>query len=275
MKTVLIPVDFSHTSSNALQFISDLNQDVDMEKIILLKTHYVSIYSNIIPSGYGQSNAEYILQERTDTEEQLTFTGQKLLRQCKPGTKVETLISDLPIAQAILDTISDQGATLLVLGSDAGDEESPVGENVIEITQASMIPVLIIPSASKYLKVEKVLVPCGAGAISQLQRLNRLRQILPDPELVILNVDHKHTGDEEDYRAQIKERLGDFSYTVYYAREENIAAGILNFAKQSKDIQLIVALPGKYSFFYNLTHQNITEAITLNAKIPVLIFKEN
>lgn len=275
MKTILIPVDFSNTSSNALQFIADLNQDIDIEKIILLKTHYVSIYSSIIPSGYGQSNAEYILQERTETEEQLTLTAQKLLEQCKAGTDVETLISDLPISQAIIDTVRDQSATLLVLGSDAGNDESPVGENVIEITQTSSIPVLIIPSASKYKKVEKVLVPCGAGAISQLPRLNRLRQILPDPELVILNVDHKHTGDEGDYRAQIKERLGDFSYTVYYAQEKNIATGILTFAKESKDIQLIVALPGKYSFFYNLTHQNITEAITLNAKIPVLIFKEN
>ncbi|MBE9463464.1 universal stress protein [Dyadobacter subterraneus] len=275
MKTILIPVDFSNTSSNALQFIADLNQNIDIEKIILLKTHYVSIYSSIIPSGYGQSNAEYILQERTETEEQLTLTGQQLLKRCKAGVQIEVAVSDLPILRAIHDMIRDQSPTLLVLGSDASNDESPLGEYVIEIAQISSIPVLIIPSASKYRKVERVLVPCGAGAIPQLPRLNRLRQMLPNPELVILNVDHKHTGDDENYRTQIKEMLGDFSYTVYYAQDKNIAKGILDFAKERKNIQLIVALPGKYSFFYNLTHQNITEAITLNAKIPVLIFKEN
>ncbi|GLU55494.1 universal stress protein [Dyadobacter frigoris] len=275
MKTILIPVDFSNTSSNALQFIADLNQDIDIEKIILLKTHYVSIYSSIIPSGYGQSNAEYILQERTETEEKLNATGQELLKKCKNGVKVEIAVSDLPILRAVHEMIRDQGPTLLLLGSDASDDESPIGEYVIEIAQISTIPVLIIPSASKYKKVERVLVPCGPGAIPQLPRLNRLRQILPNPELVILNVDHKHTGDDGNYQAQIKEMLGDFSYKVFYAQEKNIAKGILDFAKESKDIQLIVALPGKYSFFYNLTHQNITEAITLNAKTPVLIFKEN
>ncbi|WP_159476381.1 universal stress protein [Dyadobacter sp. 3J3] len=275
MKTILIPVDFSNTSSNALQFIADLNQDIDIEKIILLKTHYVSIYSNIIPSGYGQSNAEYIVQERTETEEQLTLTAQQLLKQCKPGVQIEVAICDLPMLRAVHDMIRDQIPTLLILGSDANNEESPIGDYLIEIAQISTIPVLIIPSASKYKKVERVLVPCAAGAISQLPRLNRLRQMLPNPELVILNVDNKHTGDDENYQAQIKEMLGDFSYTVYYAQEKNIAKGILDFAYESRDIQLIVALPGRYSFFYNLTHQNITEAITLNAKIPVLIFKEN
>jgi nucleotide-binding universal stress UspA family protein len=275
MKTILIPVDFSNTSSNALQFIADLNQDIDIERIILLKTHYVSIYSSIIPSGYGQSNAEYILQERTETEEQLNLTGSELIKKCRPDVKIEIMTSELPILRAIHDAIRDQKPTLLLLGSDASDDESPIGEYTIEIAQISKIPVLIIPSASHYKKVEGVLVPCRADAISQLSRLNKLRQMLPDPELVILNVDHQQTSEDDIYQARIKEMLGDFSYKVYYAKEKNIAKGILDFARENKEIQLIVALPGKQSFFYNLTHQNITEAITLNAKIPVLILKEN
>jgi hypothetical protein len=36
---------------------------------------------------------------------------------------------------------------------------------------------------------------------------------------------------------------------------------------------MIIALPGKYSFFYNLTHKSITQAIALNAARPVLILK--
>jgi hypothetical protein len=48
--------------------------------------------------------------------------------------------------------------------------------------------------------------------------------------------------------------------------------GILNFT-QTKDVQLIVALRGKRSFLYYLTHKSISEAIYRNAKEPVLILK--
>lgn len=47
---------------------------------------------------------------------------------------------------------------------------------------------------------------------------------------------------------------------------------ILHAAEERK-VQMIVALPRKHSFFYHLTHQNITQGIVLNAAEPVLILK--
>ena len=280
MKTILIPVDFSLTSSNALQYVADLSADIAIDRILLLKTHYVSIYSHIIPSAeYGQSNAQYILEERTSIEDQLLTVGQELLKKCGTDIRIETVVSELPILRAVHDVLNDQKPNMLVLGSDANGIESQIGEYVVEIAQISTVPILIIPSASHYRKVERILVPSDFDPVSQLSVLQKLQklQLLLNPEIVILNVDPKpkQGRDEKILLNQLEEYLGSFSYEINYSEEKNIAKGILEFARQRDDIQLIVALPGKYSFFYNLTHNNITDAITLNAHIPVLILKEN
>jgi len=278
MKTILIPVDYSFTSSNVLKFVSSLSEDVDIERIILLKTHNVSLYSHFAyTSEYGQSNAEYILQERTEVEEQLTSTALDMLKKCKIGVKIETAMSDLPIIRAINQVVKEQKPDLLLLGSDPEGYESPIGEYVIEITQTSLVPVLIIPATSKYQKAENVLVPCDLKAVSQLALLQKLHkiQLILHPELILLNVDpeRKYEENAEFYEKQLEEQLGSFSYRLFYAEEKNTAKAILDFARQNEDIQLIVALPGKHSFFYKLTHQSITEVIALNSNIPVLILK--
>lgn len=278
MKTLLIPVDFSYTSSNTLQYVADLSAHLEVGRIILLHTHYVSVYSHIIPSAqYAQSNADYIYQERTAVEEQLRNVGLELETKMGADVSVETAVTDLPLLRAVHDVINDQKPDLLVLGSDVNEEESAIGEYVIELSQISSVPVLVVPSGSKYQKVREILVPCNLDAISQLARLQRLRQVLlTSPELVLLNVDpeNKYQRSEAYYREQITGVLDNFTYVLNHTDETNTAKAVLDFARTNNNIQLIVALPGKHSFFYKLTHSSITEAIAQNARIPVLILKD-
>jgi hypothetical protein len=54
--------------------------------------------------------------------------------------------------------------------------------------------------------------------------------------------------------------------------KKDVLKSVLHTAAELK-VQVIVALPGKHSFFYNLTHQNIMHGIVMNAIRPVLILK--
>jgi nucleotide-binding universal stress UspA family protein len=280
MKTILIPVDFSSTSDHVLQYIADASEDIDIGRIILLQTHYHSVYSHDLSSApYGQSDADFIMEERTEVEQDLRITGQKLLKKCKPGVQVEIAISDLPLLRAIHDMIKDHQPDLLLLGSHNQGYEGDIGESIMDITQISTIPVLIIPTTSEYHKLDSILVPCDFGAISQLSLLQKLLKIqfMPNPELTILNVGpfYQHSAKEGFHRALLKEQLGDSKYKLYYSEEKNIAQGILNFAGKNEEIQLIITLPGRHNFFYKLTHRSITETIALHTQIPLLILKNN
>jgi hypothetical protein len=106
-----------------------------------------------------------------------------------------------------------------------------------------------------------------------LQALPPVRPIF-HPELMVLNVD---TGKPralkpEAIEEQLQRILQSYQYEIHYTQNRYILQGILNFTVEHP-YQMIVALPGRHSFFYNLTHSSITQALTLNAQKPVLILK--
>jgi len=279
MKTMLIPVDFSGTSENALKFAAAFSKDRNVDRIILLKSHYVSMYAQLLPTAdFVQLSVAEIKDERKKISERLKEIGETLLKKCNPNIKVEIAISELPLLRAIHQVIEEEHPGMLLTGSGntSSPDESYIGDQVITIVKTSSIPVLLVPEGVGYKKIKQALLPCDFAAVSRcgLLKVFHASQKWPHPELMILNVDPKqkqlmHDSEPAD---ALKRLLENYQYEVYYSENKNVVNGILGFAK-THDVQLIIALPGKNSFFYNLTHSSITEALVQNKHHPVLILK--
>jgi hypothetical protein len=80
--------------------------------------------------------------------------------------------------------------------------------------------------------------------------------------------DEKFRSTEE----KLHQILKNFPHQIIYTNEADIINGILNF-ETKHPVEIIIALPGKYSFLYTLTHKSISQAIYRNATKPVLILK--
>lgn len=277
MKTILIPVDFSETSNNAIKYVADMGCDMPVKKIILLKSYYTSVYEQILPSpDFLQLRVDDFENERKIIEEQMVLLRKQLHNHCHEHIIIETVISTEPIIRAIHQVIEDQKPDLMVVGGDLSGEYSLIGEQIIEIAKSSPVKLLIIPANSRYQKIEQALVPCDFEAVARLgilKGLNTSHDWL-NPKLMILYVDpkKKHIGREAEFDASVKQLVNCYECKLYYSEDKNIVRGILNFAVEQQ-AQLIIALPGKHSFFYNLTHSSITEALSLNARHPVLVLK--
>jgi len=279
MKTLLIPIDFSDTSANVIRYATDFVKDVPVERIILLKSYYTSMAAQLLPSAdFVQMDAQEISDERQKIESHVKFIAHKLLKNCSSSIKVESGISDLPLLRAIHEVIDTERPGLVMIGSDHSSRQghSPIGEQVISISKTSAAPVLIIPAGLRYQNIKQALVPCDFSAISRMAILKGLRssQQWLHPELIVLNVDPGkiNSTQAEENTSALKEMLESYSYQVYYSKDVNVVHGILDFSEHHK-VQLIIALPGHYSFFSNLTHKSITNALAVNASQPVLILK--
>ena len=279
MKTLLIPIDFSDTSGNVIRYATDFVKDVPVERIILLKSYYTSMAAQLLPSAdFVQMAAQEISDERQKIESHVKFIAHKLLKKCNSSIKVESGISELPLLRAIHEAIDAERPDLIMIGSDHSSRggHSPIGEQVISISKTSTAPVLIIPAGLCYQHIKQALVPCDFSAISRMAILKGLRssQQCLHPELMVLNVDPEKINSihEEENTDALKEMLESYAYRVCYSEDKNVVHGILDFSEQH-EIQLIIALPGQYSFFRNLTHKSITNALAINANQPVLILK--
>ena len=279
MKTLLIPIDFSDTSANVIRYATDFVKDVHVDRIILLKSYHTSLAAQLLPSiDYVQVSAEEIADERQKVESHVKFIAHKLLKKCNFSAIVESGISELPLLRAIHEVINTEDPDLIMIGNDHGSREghSPIGEEVISIAKISKVPLMIIPADLRYQKIKKALVPCDFAAVSRMDLLKELHSSEKwlHPYLIVLNVDPGKVNSihaEENIEA-LKEMLESYAYRVYYSEDQNILHGILDFSKHN-DVQLIIALPGHYSFFNNLTHKSITNALEINANLPVMILK--
>src|SRR3954470_12013405 len=83
MRTVLIPIDFSAAADNAIQYTSGLIHDMLVDRVILLNSYFVSMYTQLLPaSEFVQFTSEDMSQERHQIEIQLEEIGARLNRQC-------------------------------------------------------------------------------------------------------------------------------------------------------------------------------------------------
>ncbi|HXR84090.1 MAG TPA: universal stress protein [Hanamia sp.] len=282
MKTLLVPVDFTTASENAINFTAEWSRKYLYERIILLRSFYTSMYEGAIMSGeFANVDQDYLNRNRMQEKEQLDELCKRLAKKTGPDIKVQTAVTELPLIRGIIEVIKKEDITMVLLGSDQANSnnESLISGNVINIAKISPVRVLIVPENYQYKEIKKCLVPCNFNAVESLNKVNTLRTSPQwrDVQLMVLNVDakQKHLAPDEKFKAAEKslhEYLKNFHHSIYYVQDKNVISGILNFTK-TNEVELLIALPGKYSFLYNLTHTNISEGLYRNTKIPVMILK--
>src|ERR1700709_1493206 len=98
MKTLLVPVHFTATSENTVNFAAEWSQRYDYKRIILLKTFYDSMFENLIMSAeYANVNQDYLNRFRNEGEEQLQDLCRRLSQKVGSGVQVTTAISEFPL----------------------------------------------------------------------------------------------------------------------------------------------------------------------------------
>lgn len=280
MKTVLVPVDFSETSINAVDYAAGFCKQFEYQRIILLKSFYDTMFDEVVMSAeYGGVGTDFRSKEHQEAEARLQQWAKQLSLKNKE-VEVIVMTSELPLMRAIAQTIAEEHPRAILIGSDnnAYDNDSYVSKHVIKIARTSPINVIIVPAGQPFQTIEEVLIPTDAFSKGSLVRLDEVgnRPYLGKMKLNILKCDPAHLKEVHQQSANEDELHGILSHSrhqIFAATEKNVVDAVMNFTKQHP-VQLILALPGKYSFLYRLTHQLISEAICSNTQKPVLIVKQ-
>lgn len=280
---MLIPVDFTDTCNNAVDYAMEWARAYGYARIILLKTFYGSLFDNLVPAAeYMHVNQDYMAQEREESEKKLNELHSRLTERAGGDLKIVKAVSELPLLRAIMEVVEDEKPELIVVGSDNYDHSSNgfIAGNVISIAKISPIRVLIVPSHSTYVPVKQALVPCNYTMVETLDKLDSYQAssiAWRTKKLLVLNVDpgEKYLHPDEQFKkaeAALHEYLKNFEHEVFYSNNKNIINGIIDFCN-AHEVEVIIALPRKHSFLYSLTHKSISEAIYRNAMRPILILK--
>jgi len=284
MKKVLIPIDFTRSSNNAISYAVALSEHSPIKQIILVVNVYITEFEQLMPSAdFIQFTMDKVQAVNGQLKTQFEDLKSTLLKRLKPEVRVSFILSKMPFLQSVRELIKKEKPDLLVVGSNhsGATEESYISDHLIKVARTSVIPVLIVPALAKYQPIKNALVPFNLSnfaGISLIKRLDSLKNWSP-PKLLLLNVDNTLAVlVKDDLTCKVAEQIGshlqNYSYQFYYSEEKDVLKSINHFSYEN-DLQLIIALPGEHSFLYNLTHRSITKGLARNNYKPVLILKNS
>lgn len=274
IKKILVPIDFSNNSMNALQTAVAMAKRHGADLKLL---HVFDIDNTLYPEDNMGSNAdpEVAIQSLT-----------RLASSVKRGDEVNCSIAYVSgyIPNAILQTARDEKSDLIVMGKNgnSGHREMYAGTNSYYVIKKSHCPVLLIPSGKMYESFTDVLFP-ARPVISVFEKYELIRPIilrnkatlhflgLRNPDYIEeLHIISKLT-DILKHRSQADE----FNTTVnYYFKDNRFASHLLDTIQKNEypyDLLVITAeLDNNVKDYYL---GDYAQQIIHQAQIPVLVIR--
>ena len=161
MKKILVPVDFSDTSVNALKMACQFAVRADAAVLML---HVNETVPYIIPVSEYAYTASAVNIEEYDQElkNRIQTLKSDILKEPRfKGLRIEAVIEAGLMVPVVKKVAEDEFADLIVIGTmgASGWKEMLVGSNTERVIRHAPCPVLVIPAGIQELKMDRVLVP--------------------------------------------------------------------------------------------------------------------
>ena len=269
MKNIIVGIDFSESSNNALE-LAKVMAKKSLAEITLLHTHMPTYVDPSIPIGLIDFN-----------EGDLIKSLEKIARETQEqGIKTNILVQYGSLLQSVNDLSEEGKADFLVIGKSepTGLIEKLLGSTSQTLLNNIKIPMLVVPQNFFQKEIKRI---CVASEL-EFQETNVWASILEisnflnagidllsirTPDALDLNEDHGFLLD-----AQKTLRIGEEQ--IHIIEDENLQEGIKRYIKHHK-MDLLVLNSHKRDFLEKLLAPSKSKSILSWSQFPVLIMRHS
>ncbi|RAJ80133.1 nucleotide-binding universal stress UspA family protein [Chitinophaga dinghuensis] len=265
---VLVPTDFSEAAFNAAKYAVTMSSRFQKADITLYHSYSVLHLSGIpMPVMPEDTPAfkEKIIGELNKIKEQLAdITPRTTTINCETDV--------LPLLEGMQQIIDIRSINMVIMGitGKSGLQKTLIGSNTLAVTQHITIPVIIIPTAAAWKPQNKILFAYNKKQPLLSRQSNAIEQLVTK---LGAHLDVLYVGEDVDSPAvkqEIEKLLHVHDISYHTARHHKTASDILHFAeKESTD--MLLAIPGKYSFLEDLFHKSVTKELAYKTHIPLIV----
>ena len=277
IKTILVPVDFSSGSNNALRYA--------LQFAVTTKSKIVIFHSNYLPIMFPSTELKKI-HERSEGRKQLMleYVVDKLCKKhkLKKPANISYLVKrETNVVNNVLSAAETAKADLIMMGTHGatGFKKILFGSNTAGVISKSTIPVLAIPQRHKLKKVESIVYA------SDLKNLTgELKALLPivspfDATIEILYLDYWKKGIDDKQQMEIDKAMKKTPYKKIELVHKNVSihktmVDYLNKYSKRSHASMLVMFPETQNFFEKLFFSSITKQLSFNLKRPLLSIRK-
>ncbi|HSP40286.1 MAG TPA: universal stress protein [Gillisia sp.] len=276
MKKILLPTDFSENASNAIRFAVQLFPDEECI-FYLLNTYTPVLYDSdyILYSPASSLSLDELYKSNS-------IKGlEKIRKQITgefPNTKHQyELISSFSLLnEEIREQVSSLKIDLVVMGTQGATGAAQIlfGTHTVHAIKRTTCPLLAIPSGCAFSKPENILFPTDYEINYTAEHLKFLKDIAISNNSVIhvLHVLFGFSLGEKQEKAKklLAKYLENTSHHFYSIEKNTVTEGIYDFQKD-QNIDLLVMISNKHSFFENLLFRPVINEVGFRIKTPFLV----
>lgn len=262
LKNILVPINFSKCSLNALEAAVKLSNKQN-DRITLF--HVLDVVNTIIKDIDALREENY-----------------KKLQRIAVGFNIDPkieIVKGLP-AEEIVKSLNTGKFSICIMGTHErhGILSELVGTESMRVMQGTNIPLIIIPGDVKLTNIDRIAFATDFQKLKNLNILNHLKQLCLacDAKLHLLNInesDKSLTPQVASEALQLHQYLFDVDHTFAFSSDKDPIEGMMNYMR-ANDVDLLAVMPRNHSFFHSVFNDSVTERLALHLEVPMFSFHE-
>lgn len=265
MIKILVPVDFSSTSSNALLYAIKLFGSTSIEITL------VHIFSSN-PTTMSMKNIDDVIAK--DSQQTMNKLVEKI-RQDYPEVDFKTKILHDHAVSGITSLGNSGEYDFIVMGTKgaSGLKEVFLGSVAGGVISKTSAPVLVVPDAFRFHHLDEIVIALSNTPLSASKLIDPVRTLakLQQSKIKVLHVSEEKTDSIEKSLAQLK----DLNPSVEYSfGTGNTNKDIHDYIVRN-DSALFCLIRGHHKGFFNrIFEESVTLKQTFESPVPLLILHD-
>lgn len=265
IKTILVGIDYTKSSDNALQYAILL---AEQSKASLMLFH---VYENPIVHLYsGAYFVDYDNVEKGNVEKLKKYKAK--ISSTHPKLDISILVTDKSIKSSIKDLVEKHKISLVIFGLETKSKVSKFFYGTTGVKLASRIkcPVIIVPEDYKQHQLKHTVLAVDNNEHIKSKIVKKVKEFNSDLKLPYEFV---HVKTEYEFLAipTTKIKKEQEKLKVKVIESENFVSGIKSYVSKNK-VDLVTIISHSHSALYNLFNDSSTKLIAFESKKPVMCF---
>ncbi|PWH85362.1 universal stress protein [Brumimicrobium oceani] len=275
MKNIILPTDFSHNSWNAIAYAVQLFKNEECN-FFLLNTYKLTVYG---AEFTVQNPAEFGLLEtiKTASKDGLEKMSRRIQDYFKNPKHTITQVSSFNSISGATDELQrEHKIDFIVMGTKGATGAMKVlfGSNTVDVLNDAKCPTLAIPNDLEFETPKNILFPSDYKIEFKENHLKPILDIATQYQSKVNSLhvyfERKLSVKQIENRNLLEAYFEGTDFELHTKEDKKIPEVVKSFQKEH-NINLLVMINNKHSFFENLFFKNKINEIGFDLEIPFLV----
>lgn len=270
---ILVPIDFSDTSKNALQFACNLASDVNGSvKVVHIDQPLIDPSAPTLIEP-----VDHHLQAKTVALDQFVESVSVTSARKKPRISQEVIMGFA--SEEITRLSKEDGYDLIILGStgEGGMMKSFFGSVSLRVTKDAHCSVILVPDGIAYKPLRKIMYASNFLSVKEAA----ISDICDLARVYGSTVDFVHVSGDEKRGKELKQKIYDllfsdnapkFVVNIALMKNRDIVEGLERYINEN-GVDLAALATKHRNILDRMTHKSVTRRMAVQSRIPIMVLK--